>query len=142
MEAVRDFLTELRDYLTWAPDWLISTAILALTAVIALWQSLGKGDNAQKALAGTVLAAEGTGHPVREVWAASLPEGQALLAGERLGLPIPLGGTSNHFRTDYLRELGGWDPARARKTPKCVCSCKVHRSRAFSTTRARRYGTR
>jgi glycosyltransferase XagB len=27
----------------------------------------------------------------------------------RLGLPIPLGGTSNHFRTGVLRELGGWD---------------------------------
>jgi glycosyltransferase XagB len=27
----------------------------------------------------------------------------------RLGLPIPLGGTSNHFRTAVLRELGGWD---------------------------------
>lgn len=25
-------------------------------------------------------------------------------------LPIPLGGTSNHFRTSALRELGGWDP--------------------------------
>jgi cellulose synthase/poly-beta-1,6-N-acetylglucosamine synthase-like glycosyltransferase len=25
-------------------------------------------------------------------------------------LPIPLGGTSNHFRTSTLRELGGWDP--------------------------------
>jgi cellulose synthase/poly-beta-1,6-N-acetylglucosamine synthase-like glycosyltransferase len=24
--------------------------------------------------------------------------------------PIPLGGTSNHFRTARLRELGGWDP--------------------------------
>lgn len=24
--------------------------------------------------------------------------------------PIPLGGTSNHFRTDHLRDLGGWDP--------------------------------
>lgn len=24
--------------------------------------------------------------------------------------PIPLGGTSNHFRLDRLRELGGWDP--------------------------------
>jgi len=29
---------------------------------------------------------------------------------DRLGLPIPLGGTSNHFRTDMLRQLGGWDP--------------------------------
>src|SRR5262245_30312458 len=35
-EAVRDFLSELRDTLTWAPDWLISVIILALTAVIAL----------------------------------------------------------------------------------------------------------
>ncbi len=29
---------------------------------------------------------------------------------EAFRLPIPLGGTSNHFRTDRLRELGGWDP--------------------------------
>ncbi len=28
---------------------------------------------------------------------------------DRLGLPIPLGGTSNHFRVDALRALGGWD---------------------------------
>lgn len=27
----------------------------------------------------------------------------------RLGLPIPLGGTSNHFRTPALRRIGGWD---------------------------------
>ncbi|MEN9216050.1 MAG: glycosyltransferase [Gloeomargarita sp. HHBFW_bins_162] len=34
-----------------------------------------------------------------------------LLPGlESLRLPIPLGGTSNHFRTDRLLELGGWDP--------------------------------
>lgn len=26
-----------------------------------------------------------------------------------LGLPFPLGGSSNHFRTDVLREIGGWD---------------------------------
>jgi cellulose synthase/poly-beta-1,6-N-acetylglucosamine synthase-like glycosyltransferase len=25
------------------------------------------------------------------------------------GLPLPLGGTSNHFRTDVLRNIGGWD---------------------------------
>jgi hypothetical protein len=24
-------------------------------------------------------------------------------------LPLPLGGSSNHFRTDVLREVGGWD---------------------------------
>ena len=34
-----------------------------------------------------------------------------LLPGlQRLGLPIPLGGTSNIFRTDVLRDVGGWDP--------------------------------
>ncbi len=26
------------------------------------------------------------------------------------GAPIPLGGTSNHFKTDVLRGLGAWDP--------------------------------
>jgi cellulose synthase/poly-beta-1,6-N-acetylglucosamine synthase-like glycosyltransferase len=34
-----------------------------------------------------------------------------LLPGlDNSGAPIPLGGTSNHFRTEALRELGGWDP--------------------------------
>lgn len=34
-----------------------------------------------------------------------------MLAGlDIANLPIPLGGTSNHFRTAALRELGGWDP--------------------------------
>lgn len=33
-----------------------------------------------------------------------------LLPGlERLGLPIPLGGTSNHLNTAALRDVGGWD---------------------------------
>jgi len=29
---------------------------------------------------------------------------------EELDIPIPLGGTSNHFRTSVLRELHAWDP--------------------------------
>ena len=29
---------------------------------------------------------------------------------DRLKLPIPLGGTSNHFKTEALRQIGGWDP--------------------------------
>lgn len=33
----------------------------------------------------------------------------ALPGMARLGLPFPLGGTSNHFRVDVLREVGGWD---------------------------------
>jgi cellulose synthase/poly-beta-1,6-N-acetylglucosamine synthase-like glycosyltransferase len=28
----------------------------------------------------------------------------------RLGAPLPLGGTSNHFRRKVLRTVGGWDP--------------------------------
>ena len=27
-----------------------------------------------------------------------------------LNLPVPLGGTSNHFRTAILRSIGAWDP--------------------------------
>jgi len=29
---------------------------------------------------------------------------------QAINAPIPLGGTSNHFKTESLRELGGWDP--------------------------------
>ncbi|WP_260405613.1 glycosyltransferase family 2 protein [Paenibacillus sp. 598K] len=28
----------------------------------------------------------------------------------RLDIPIPLGGTSNHFKTETLKEMGAWDP--------------------------------
>jgi cellulose synthase/poly-beta-1,6-N-acetylglucosamine synthase-like glycosyltransferase len=36
---------------------------------------------------------------------------RALLPGlDKLGVPMPLGGTSNHFRTATLRVAGGWDP--------------------------------
>lgn len=33
-----------------------------------------------------------------------------LPAYERLRIPVPLGGTSNHFPVSVLIELGGWDP--------------------------------
>jgi cellulose synthase/poly-beta-1,6-N-acetylglucosamine synthase-like glycosyltransferase len=29
---------------------------------------------------------------------------------DRVDVPIPLGGTSNHFRVNQLRDIGGWDP--------------------------------
>jgi len=35
---------------------------------------------------------------------------QVLPGLERLGVPIPLGGTSNHFKVAVLRELHAWDP--------------------------------
>jgi len=35
----------------------------------------------------------------------------AMLPGlDGSGIPLPLGGTSNHFHTQALREIGGWDP--------------------------------
>lgn len=33
-----------------------------------------------------------------------------LPALQRMGAPIPLGGTSNFFKTNVLRAVGGWDP--------------------------------
>lgn len=47
------------------------------------------------------------------------------LAGlERLRVPIPLGGTSNHFRTAALRQLGGWDPFNV--TEDCDLGVRLH----------------
>ena len=34
----------------------------------------------------------------------------ALPAFQRMNLPFPLGGTSNHMRRDALERVGGWDP--------------------------------
>ena len=39
-----------------------------------------------------------------ELWFGSLLPGL-----DRIGVPMPLGGTSNHFRTAVLRDIGGWD---------------------------------
>jgi glycosyltransferase XagB len=35
--------------------------------------------------------------------------GRFLPSLSRWGLPVPLGGTSNHFRIEALRAIGGWD---------------------------------
>jgi cellulose synthase/poly-beta-1,6-N-acetylglucosamine synthase-like glycosyltransferase len=32
-----------------------------------------------------------------------------------LGLPLPLGGSSNHFRAEALKQAGGWDPYNVRE---------------------------
>lgn len=56
-------------------------------------------DNAADSWISRQFAAEYAGH-----FDLMLP----LLAG--LGLPIPLGGTSNHFRRDALEGAGAWDP--------------------------------
>ena len=43
----------------------------------------------------------------------------------RLGSPIPLGGTSNHFRTDILQTIGGWDPFNV--TEDCDLGIRLHK---------------
>ncbi len=50
----------------------------------------------------------------------------------RLGTPIPLGGTSNHFRTDALRTLGGWDPFNV--TEDCDLGVRLAMSGAATRT--------
>ncbi|MFC1672123.1 glycosyltransferase [Planctomycetota bacterium] len=43
-----------------------------------------------------------------------------------LGIPIPLGGTSNHFRTEQLKKMGGWDPFNV--TEDCDLGVRLHRA--------------
>lgn len=43
-----------------------------------------------------------------------------------LGLPVPLGGSSNHFPTHLLRELGGWDPNNV--TEDADLGMRLHRA--------------
>jgi cellulose synthase/poly-beta-1,6-N-acetylglucosamine synthase-like glycosyltransferase len=45
----------------------------------------------------------------------------------RPGAFVPLGGTSNHFRTEALRRLGGWDPFNV--TEDCDLGVRVARAR-------------
>ncbi|OGM22432.1 hypothetical protein A2863_03835 [Candidatus Woesebacteria bacterium RIFCSPHIGHO2_01_FULL_38_9b] len=45
--------------------------------------------------------------------------------------PIPLGGTSNHFKVDILRELGGWDPFNV--TEDCDLGTRIFKA-GFKTS--------
>ncbi len=48
-----------------------------------------------------------------------------LLPGlEVMNIPIPLGGTSNHFRTNILKKLGGWDPFNV--TEDCELGIRIY----------------
>lgn len=44
-----------------------------------------------------------------------------------LDAPIPLGGTSNHFRIEALRSVGGWDPYNV--TEDCDLGIRLYRNR-------------
>jgi cellulose synthase/poly-beta-1,6-N-acetylglucosamine synthase-like glycosyltransferase len=48
-----------------------------------------------------------------------------------MNVPIPLGGTSNHFRVDKLRELMGWDPFNVTED----CDLGIRIARNFYDTR-------
>lgn len=43
---------------------------------------------------------------------------------QRFRLPLPLGGTSNHFRTRELQEVGGWDPFNV--TEDCDLGIRIY----------------
>jgi len=43
----------------------------------------------------------------------------------RLGSPIPLGGTSNHFKTNVLQSIGGWDPFNVAED--CDLGMRLHK---------------
>lgn len=45
-------------------------------------------------------------------------------------VPIPLGGTSNHFRTELLRQCGGWDPFNV--TEDCDLGLRIYKA-GFTT---------
>ncbi len=48
-----------------------------------------------------------------------------LLPGmEMMNIPIPLGGTSNHFRTGILGKIGGWDPFNV--TEDCDLGIRIY----------------
>lgn len=48
-----------------------------------------------------------------------------------LNIPLPLGGTSNHFRTNILRKIGGWDPFNV--TEDCDLGVRIY-TRGYRTS--------
>ncbi len=51
---------------------------------------------------------------------------------QHMGVPVPLGGTSNHFKTEVLREIGGWDPFNV--TEDCDLGVRLHKRRYRTRT--------
>ena len=44
---------------------------------------------------------------------------------QTMRVPVPLGGTSNHFRSDILRRVGGWDPFNV--TEDCDLGIRIYK---------------
>jgi cellulose synthase/poly-beta-1,6-N-acetylglucosamine synthase-like glycosyltransferase len=51
---------------------------------------------------------------------------------QHMRVPLPLGGTSNHFKTEVLREIGGWDPFNV--TEDCYLGVRLHKRRYRTRT--------
>ncbi|MDF3130423.1 glycosyltransferase [Kiritimatiellaeota bacterium B1221] len=51
---------------------------------------------------------------------------------QHMNVPLPLGGTSNHFKTEVLREIGGWDPFNV--TEDCDLGIRLHKRRYRTRT--------
>jgi cellulose synthase/poly-beta-1,6-N-acetylglucosamine synthase-like glycosyltransferase len=51
---------------------------------------------------------------------------------QSMRVPLPLGGTSNHFKTEVLREIGGWDPFNV--TEDCDLGVRLHKRRYRTRT--------
>jgi len=51
---------------------------------------------------------------------------------QHMRVPLPLGGTSNHFKTEVLREIGGWDPFNV--TEDCDLGIRLHKRRYRTRT--------
>ncbi|MFM2090489.1 MAG: hypothetical protein RLZZ127_978, partial [Planctomycetota bacterium] len=94
---------------------LAANAFAELPAAVACLQSRLDHVNARQSLAAGWSCVEYL------VWFRVVMPG---LAG--LGMPLPLGGTSNHFRTAVLRELGGWDPYNV--TEDCDLGLRLRRA--------------
>lgn len=60
------------------------------------------------------------------VWYDQLLPGLAFSERRRSGAFIPLGGTSNHFRVETLRQVGGWDPFNV--TEDCDLGARLGRA--------------
>jgi Ca-activated chloride channel homolog len=106
-----------------SPNWLAALAgtrplavpriaenAAGLTAVIALWQSLGKGEDAQKALAGTVLAAGRAGVPSEEQAIQLAESGSAaapLLPTSKQAVTEANATATNKAKLVYVKPSGG-----------------------------------
>jgi glycosyltransferase XagB len=51
---------------------------------------------------------------------------QVLPGVTQLDIPVPLGGTSNHFKTEYLKNVGAWDPFNV--TEDCDLGTRLYKA--------------